>query len=218
MNSPAIVQRSLIPTAFGVFGIALALSGVGVYFSIDIINAFPQILSQGSILALYGLLLVMAWTAHSWSTMKPIGYVIFALYALLTGFLITPLLFMASSTLGPAVIGKALFAATCAFGASAIIGYTTDYDLSTWGGILMTGVIGLIAISFLGFFFPWGGAFEIGIASFTILLFTAFTAYDIQLIKRQPGISGLMAGLMLFINFINIFTSILRIMLAMGRD
>lgn len=217
MEYSTTVQRSLIPTAFGIFGIALALSGLGVYFSVDIINAFPGILSQGSMLALYGLLLVMAWTAHRWATMKPMGYLIFAVYALLTGFLITPLLVLASTTIGPAVIGKALFSATCAFGASAIVGYVTEYDLSQWGGILMTGLIGLIAVSVMGFFFPWGSTMEIAVASFTILLFTAFTAYDIQLIKRQPHISGLLAGLLLFINFINIFTSILRIMLAM-RD
>ena len=105
-----------------------------------------------------------------------------------------------------------------AFGAMAVLGYTTKTDLTKLGMILMIALFGVIIASIVTAI--WGGStFLIDLAC--VVIFTGLTAYKVQMLKNLGEQAGLdsVAGrklavwgaLSLYITFINLFLTLLRI-------
>jgi FtsH-binding integral membrane protein len=146
---------------------------------------------------------------------------IFLLYSILTGVMLGFVLLMYTST----SIAICFAAAAIIFAVMAVMGYTTDVDLSRFGPILMAAVIGLVVVSIINFFI---GSDTLGyiLGFIGVAVFTALTAYKVQEIKRiGEGLDengneialadskklALMGALSLYITFINLFLSLLRI-------
>lgn len=89
----------------------------------------------------------------------------------------------------------------------------TKKDFSFLGGILFFALIGLILVSIVGLFLPYG-ILHLALAYFGVLLFSGYMLYDISRMKfykfEERDVPG--AVLDLFINFINLFLDILRIL------
>lgn len=117
-----------------------------------------------------------------------------------------------------ASIVLALFGTTVSFGALAFWGYFTKRDLSSWGSFLFAGVIGLIVASVVGVFLD-STALQMTINVLAIIIFLAMTAYDMNRIRDlfwncSVGEIGRMqwfGALSLYINFINIFISLVQL-------
>jgi len=109
------------------------------------------------------------------------------------------------------------------FGAMGIIGYTTRIDLSKWGSYLLMGLIGFLIGTIANLFFG-NSFFELILTYIGIALFIGLTVYDTQRIKRmvmgamQSGNEtavqkiGLFGALSLYLDFINLFLLLLRLM------
>lgn len=146
---------------------------------------------------------------------------IYLLYAALNGVTLATIFFWASLT----DIWLALFASGAMFAAMSIIGFTTKVDLSGMRSYLLMGLIGLIIASVINIF--WASSTLYWIVTYAgVLLFVALTAYDTQWIKRMAieiEVSGMGSGeatvrrvaiigaLKLYLDFINLFLYILRI-------
>lgn len=103
-----------------------------------------------------------------------------------------------------------------------IYGWTTKRDLTSFGGFLMMGLIGIIIASVVNMFIR-SSALSMMVSYIGVFVFVGLTAYDTQKIKHlamtQPG--GLEAGvvrkgailgaLSLYLDFINLFLMLLRI-------
>jgi FtsH-binding integral membrane protein len=116
-----------------------------------------------------------------------------------------------------ASIASALLSTTVSFGALAAWGYFTRRDLSGWGPFLFAGVIGLIIASVIGLFIE-STAFQMTINVLCILIFLGLTAYDMNRIRQVLWYGGddierlqWFSALSLYINFINIFVSMLQL-------
>lgn len=117
-----------------------------------------------------------------------------------------------------ASIVNALVGTTVSFAALAGWGYFTKRDLSGWGPFLFAGVIGLIIASIVGIFIE-SSALQMTLNVLTILIFLGLTAYDMNRIRdmfwsASEGEVARMqwfAALSLYINFINIFISLLQL-------
>jgi len=146
---------------------------------------------------------------------------VFILYSVLTGVSLSFILLMYTSA---SVIG-CFAAAAGIFGLMAILGYTTNTDLSKFGPILMVGLVGLVIATIVNMFLKSPG-FDYIMSFFGVALFTALTAYDVQKLKRiGAGIEengtamvaddakklAIMGALSLYLDFINIFLFLLRI-------
>ncbi len=106
------------------------------------------------------------------------------------------------------------------FGVMAVAGYTTSMDLTKLGSILIMVLIGIIIASVVNWFLQ---SEQLGyIVSFIgIIVFVGLTAYDVQKLKRiGAGIEYgdasakkivLMGALTLYLDFINLFLSMLRV-------
>jgi uncharacterized protein len=111
----------------------------------------------------------------------------------------------------------AFLGASSVFGAAALYGVVTKRDLSGLGGYLFMGLVGIIVVSVINYFIPNGTlSFLIGIVG--VVLFTVMTAYDIQRINKGEltwiktrEAASVIGALWLYIDFINLFLSMLRI-------
>jgi FtsH-binding integral membrane protein len=126
------------------------------------------------------------------------------------------LLFHAFTT---ASIVTALIGATASFGALAFYGYFTKKDLSGFGPFLFAGVIGLIVASIVNIFVA-STALQMTLNVLCIFIFLGLTAYDMNRIRdmfwsaSEDEIRRMQwfGALSLYINFINIFTSLLQLL------
>lgn len=142
---------------------------------------------------------------------------IFFVYAALNGFTLSIVLLAYSG----ATITTAFVATAALFGAMSIIGYTTKVDLTKMGTYLMMGLIGLL-IAMVVNIFVGSGPLDMIISIIGVLIFTGLTAYDTQRIGQMAasvspdgeGVAklGIYGALRLYLDFINMFLFMLRLM------
>jgi uncharacterized protein len=113
----------------------------------------------------------------------------------------------------------AFLAASAMFGAAAVYGATTQRSLTSLGGFLFMGMIGLLVASVLNLFLGSGPLGWI-ISLIGVIVFTVYTAYDVQRISYGDYAASLgsvekasvLGAVHLYINFVNIFLFLLRLM------
>ena len=87
------------------------------------------------------------------------------------------------------------------------------------GGFLFATCLGLIVASLLGIFFFHSSIFMMGLTVLGVALFSAFTAYDMNRIRNGYLDADWMgAALALYIDFIGLFTYILRFFGLFGNN
>jgi FtsH-binding integral membrane protein len=119
-----------------------------------------------------------------------------------------------------ALIGQVFFVTAATFLAMSLYGYTTKSDLTRWGAFLMMALFGIIIASLVQFFVH-SAALNFAVSVIGVLVFTGLTAYDTQRIKETyseswgtvaNGKLALMGALSLYLDFINLFLMLLRLM------
>lgn len=94
-----------------------------------------------------------------------------------------------------------------------------QYDFSSFAPILFIGIWGLLTTYLIQIFLPFNATVDLGIACFSTLLFSGFVLYDTQQIMKRLSVDEAIAGaLTLYLDFLNLFLSILRIVSAVNSD
>jgi len=106
------------------------------------------------------------------------------------------------------------------FGAFALWGYTTNADLTSWGSLLFMALIGQLIGLVVNLFWLNDTLYWLTTAT-GVLIFAAYTAYDVQKLKRYeppPGSdaevaekAAIVGALALYLDFVNLFLYLLRI-------
>ncbi len=171
---------------------------------------------------LFGGLALSIWAQVRVFNMKPTtGALLLALYAVLIGVTMTPLIAVALSV-NPWSILMAFIVAAVMFACMAMFGYKTVKNLSFLGIFLMMGMIGLIVIGVLSFIWPaiLGGTFGTIVCFIGVLVFALFTAYDMQNLKQAYAVIGdgrqkdqlaVLGALHLYISFVAMFQYLLSL-------
>lgn len=174
-----------------------------------------QALFWGLIIA--ELVLVFSVTAAINKLSLTTATLLFVLYSVINGATLSFLLmiYTASSVVSVFFITAGTFAAMAAYG------YFTKTDLSSWGKYLIMALIGLIIASVVNIFTQSSGL-QLILNYAGVLIFVGLTAYDTQKIKvmlLQATDAGegaqkiaLMGALSLYLDFINLFIHLLRIL------
>jgi len=163
-----------------------------------------------------GMVIVLSRVLVSERVSVPAAALLFFLYAGLTGVVFSILLDVYTTD---SVVG-AFGGAAGVFAGMALVGYTTKTDLSKFRGLLFGALIGLIVASVV-FIFTGGSTFNLIIGYLGVLVFSGLTAYDLQRLKamRAQGFGNtqqaeklaIFGALRLYLDFINLFISLLRI-------
>jgi FtsH-binding integral membrane protein len=111
-----------------------------------------------------------------------------------------------------------LITATMFLGMS-LYGYTTKRDLTSIGGFLMMGLIGIIVAGLANLWFQ-NSALDLAISAIGVLVFVGLTAYDTQKIKEvydttegdDRAKAGVLGALTLYLDFVNLMLNLLRLM------
>lgn len=144
---------------------------------------------------------------------------IYILYAGLTGLTLSAIFLTYTGSSIAEVFGVTAFS----FAGLSGFGLVTKRDLGPVGSFCVMGLFGLVGFGLLSMFFPslmsGGGSFVFSIVG--IIVFAGLTAYDTQKIKSMnaPGAEGtdverkgaILGALMLYLDFINLFLSLLRL-------
>jgi len=148
-----------------------------------------------------------------------VATVIYIAYAALTGLTLSSIFLLYTGSSIAQVFGVTAFG----FAGLSFFGLVTKRDLGPVGSFCMMGLFGLIGFALLSMFFPSlmgaGGSFVFSIVG--IIVFAGLTAYDTQRIKAMnvPGSEGtdgarktaIFGALTLYLDFINLFLSLLRL-------
>jgi FtsH-binding integral membrane protein len=146
----------------------------------------------------------------------PAAGAMFLFYALLVGATFSGLLF----AVGPALVGQAFFVSAGAFAGLSLWASVTKRDLSGWGTFLLVGLIGIVLAGVVNLFVGSGMiAFVASCAG--VVVFGGLTAYDTQRLRALAAeghgtpTRAIHGALMLYLDFINLFLSVLS--LSSGR-
>ncbi len=223
LDQSATVSRNFVANVFSWMTLALAITAVIAY-------TFAHSSLIELIISPTGGLSILGWIV----TFAPFGFIIAmnmgyqkwsatAITALFIGFAI--IMGMSLSTIFLVYTGSSIvtvFAITSAtFAVMAVLGYTTNTDLTKFGSLLYMALIGIVIAMVVNWFMQSSGL-DFIISILGVLIFTGLIAYDTQKIKRigagvEHGSSSakklaILGATSLYLDFINLFLFLLRLL------
>lgn len=118
-------------------------------------------------------------------------------------------------------IARVFFITAATFAATSIYGYTTKRDLAGVGSFMFMGLIGIMIASIVNLFMH-SPMVQFAVSILGVLIFTGLTAWETQRLKEiyssNIGMAetnakmAVLGALSLYINFINLFQSLLSLM------
>jgi hypothetical protein len=115
-----------------------------------------------------------------------------------------------------ASIVSAFFGAAVLFATMSLWGYFTKRSLESWGSFLLVGLIAVVVTSIVNVFLG-NSTLAMVVSAVAIIVFLGLTAYDTQRIRQEVSIlepdskAEILGALSLYMNFINIFVSLLQL-------
>lgn len=161
-------------------------------------------------------LLVLAFSFLAHKVNAAVAAMMFLGYAFTMGLLFSFL----SVVYAPTAIFSALAITGGTFFALSLYGTITKKDLSSWGTFLFMGLIGIIIAGLVNIFVQ-SAAVSFVASCASVLVFAGLTAYDTQKLRQMhyqlagqtsAGSLAISGALTLYLDFINLFLSILRLM------
>jgi FtsH-binding integral membrane protein len=112
-------------------------------------------------------------------------------------------------------IVSAFMSAAILFGTMSFYGYFTKKNLDSIGQFLFVGLIAIVIASIINIFIG-SSLFQMVISAMAVIVFLGLTAYDTQKIRElvsvdNDGRAEVMGALTLYLDFINLFLSLLQI-------
>lgn len=216
------ISREFFRNVYGFMFAALGISGAVAYYAGTPEFLMNFITETGGISPLFyvimfapvgvALLIQMAYQRLSYGILL----IAFGVYAVLMGLSLSTIFLVYSG----AQIAITFAVTAGAFGGMAVLGYTTKTDLTKFGSLLYMVFIGMFIASIVNVFVGWDSVSFI-ISVLGVFVFTGLTAYYMQKLKdvsTNQELSGLdrsklalVGGLQLYILFVNLFMSLLRL-------
>ena len=167
---------------------------------------------------------VLAFSALVYTANSSVLKLIFLIYSALSG--------LTFSVIGlryaPDVIGSAFLGTLSIFVVLAIYGYFTKENLTRFVPLLTAGIIAMILVSVVNMFLG-NSAIDLFVSVLGVIIFTIYIAVDVNRIRNNIIACAvhedadilnkieIVGALELYLDFVNLFLSILRI-LGRGRD
>ena len=113
-------------------------------------------------------------------------------------------------------ISSAFFGAAILFGTMTFYGYFTKRSLDSLGQFLFVGLIAVVIASLINLWLQ-NSVMQMVVSALAVIIFTGLTAYDTQKIREEVsydtdnGTAEIRGALTLYLDFINIFLSLLHL-------
>ena len=216
-----VLVNDYVRSVYNWMGIGLALTGFVAYYvsnsesMIRFVFGNPLVLIV-LIIAELGLVFAIAGMVNRMSASTATA--LFVIYSGLNGVTLSSIfmVYVQSS------IVSTFFVCAATFIACSLYGWTTKKDLTSMGGFMMMGLIGIVIASLVNMFIQ-SSSMSMIISYIGVFVFVGLTAYDTQKIKNmamtQPAnLDGavvrkgaIVGALSLYLDFINLFLMLLSI-------
>lgn len=220
--SPAVrVTTTFLTKVFNWMAVGLAITA-GLAFAVANSPAIQQLIF-GNKLIFYALIfgelgMVLYLSVRIEKMTATMATALFLSYSALNGVTMAAVLLMYTA----ASVAITFAVAGGMFAAMAVYGTVTKRDLTGMGSFMFMGLIGIILASLVNMFMH-SPAMEWAISVIGVIVFTGLTAYDIQKISRYGSSvmtegntairkGAIMGALSLYLDFINLFLSLLRLL------
>ena len=176
---------------------------------------------QGASLSLLGILLLIAPFILVFMISSAVTHLnaekaqlLFWIFSSLMGLSFSPILLAYSN----ASLATTFLVTSGAFAGLSLYGYTTSKDLTGMGQFAFMGLFGIILAIIVNWFVK-SPSFDYAVSIIGVIIFTIFTAYDTQRIRRIYQLStssnmtkalAISGALSLYLDFINLFLFLLR--------
>jgi FtsH-binding integral membrane protein len=219
--------RQFMIKVFNYMTIALAVTGfvsyltisvpalLQLFFVVDPSGAVTGMSGLGYIIMFAPLVFVFAFSMGLGRMSIEAAQTMFWAFSVLMGLSLAPI-FLAYT--GESV-ARVFFITASVFAAMSIYGYTTKRNLTNFGSFLFMGLIGIIIASLVNLFLHSPAIYFVT-SVISVLIFTGLTAYDVQrmvmIYESYPNgdvkdKAAIMGALSLYMDFINMFLSLLRL-------
>ena len=230
VGNPATASKTFMSGVFLWMFAAMLISAAAAYFFASVpslldtlrvvhANNSISITPFGMIVTFLPLVFVLTMSFAFTRLSAPAIVGFFLLYAATTGISLSFILL----TYEIGSIVTTFISSALMFGVMAIMGYTTNKDLTSFGRILRMGLYGII-IAMLVNFFMHSRQLDYIISIIGVAVFTGLTAYDVQKLKnigaglQYEGTSvgdtkklAIMGALNLYLDFLNLFLMMLSL-------
>ena len=217
-SSPIIMGDGLRKYMISVYNkmfLALCLTGLVAF----ICSTSPEILAFMSggfsiilMIATFAIVIYISARINKIDSEKASG--LFWIYSALLGVFLSPLFAIYTGE----SIANSFFMTAIFFGGMSLYGYTTKKDLTNVGSFMRVGLFTVIISSIVNLFLK-SSVIQIGLSALCIIIFAGLTAFDVQKIKSFYDLNldeetlkkrAVIGALSLYLDFINMFLSILR--------
>ena len=204
---------SFVKETYKLFAASMMAGAVGAYVGVPMAGAiaanfFPLLILE------IGLLIGLHFVKH-----KPgINLLVMFGFVFMTGLMLAPLL---SRTLGMSgggtIVGNAFAMTSLIFGAMSFYAIKTTKDFSGYGKPLMIALVVIIAFSIINIFMG-SSLLSVILSGAVVVLFSILVTYDTQNIIKGAYETPIDGAIALYLDFLNIFTSLLHLFGIFGND
>jgi FtsH-binding integral membrane protein len=216
-----VLVSDYVRSVYNWMGIGLALTGFTAYYVSNSESLLRLIFGNSLlfmvlIIAELGLVFAIAGMVNRMSAGTATA--LFVIYSALNGVTLSSIFLVYAR----ASIVSTFFICAATFIACSLYGWTTKKDLTSLGGFMMMGLIGIVIASLVNMFVR-SSSMSMIISYIGVFVFVGLTAYDTQKIKNmamtQPanldgGVirkGAILGALSLYLDFINLFLMLLSI-------
>lgn len=204
---------SFLKSTYQLFAGSLLAATAGAYIGLDMVSAIAS-WYWGLVILEFVLLFALFAVKN-----KPgINLAVLFGFTFVSGLTITPLLASVFNMPGGAsIVAQAFLMTSIAFGGISMFALTTKRDFSGMGKMLFIALIILVVGSISNIFIQ-APLLQLGIAMVGAVLFSAFILYDTQQIIKGGFSTPVEAAIALYLDFFNLFISLLQILGIFNKE
>lgn len=204
---------SFVKETYKLFAASMMAGAVGAYVGVPMPGTIAAYFFPLLILEI-GLLIGLHFVKHK----QGINLMVMFGFVFMTGLMLAPLL---SHTLGMngggTIVGNAFAMTSLIFGAMSFYAIKTTKDFSGYGKPLMIALVVIVLFSIVNLFMG-SPLISILISGAAVVLFSILVTYDTQNIIKGAYETPIDGAIALYLDFLNIFTSLLHLFGIFGKD
>jgi uncharacterized protein len=212
MYAQHTVTNDYLPSVLKAFALSLAFAVIGMMAGVFV----PPALFLPLVFLELGMLLFAFFLRKR----KAISYTFLYTFTFISGITTYPIVSYYLAQSGANVVLSALGTTAVVFTGLAVYATTTKKDLSFLRGMLMAALLALIAISIFNLIWPLSSTGMLAFSFIGVLVFSGYVLFDFNRMKHY-GVSAEEVPLMalnLYLDFLNLFISLLRIFGILSSD
>lgn len=204
--------NEFVPSVLRTFAISLAFALVGTFAGVYV----PESL----FLPLAVLEMVMLIAAFFVRKSKAISYTFLYAFTFISGITLYPIIAHYIAISGPNIVLMSFGTTTVVFSGIAIYASKSKRNFSFLGGFLLAALLAMVAISIFNMIWPLSTSGMLAYSFIGVMVFSGYVLFDFNMMKhrgiRQEEVP--LMALNLYLDFINLFLSILRIFGILSKN